>query len=112
MDVLTTLFAKAEQLGILKSLTPRDMGNMLSIYVDDVVLFSSSEENELAFVADVLYKFREASGLQANMNKSTLIPIRCMEQHACPDDQQLSALPTIFLPMSISWPPAIDPQTQ
>lgn len=80
MDVLTALITKAEQQGCLRSLTPRAMGHQLSIYADDVVTFTSPEQSQLNFIPTVLQKFGEASGLKANMAKSTLIPLRCTDQ--------------------------------
>lgn len=40
MDVLTALVAKAEQENLLKPLTPRAIVHRVSIYADDVVLFT------------------------------------------------------------------------
>lgn len=80
MDVLTTLFEKADALGLLTPLLPERAGGRLHIYADNVVLFSSPSAEDLAFITALLSHFGEASCLKANMAKSTALPIRCDEE--------------------------------
>lgn len=80
MDVLTALVAEADQRNLLRPHVSQHIGHRLSICADDVVLFSSPETADLTLLTAVLMKFGEASGLKANMAKSSIIPIRCSEQ--------------------------------
>jgi hypothetical protein len=48
----------------------------VSLYADDVVFFVRTDEGELACTKEIL---REATGLQATLQKSCAIPIRCHE---------------------------------
>lgn len=63
MDVLSSLFAKVEELRLLEPLAHRHIGHRLSIYADDVVLFSTPRQEDLSLVKAVLQKFGNASGL-------------------------------------------------
>lgn len=52
----------------------------MPIYADDVVLFSSTKQEELAFIKAMLHKFGDASGLRVNLLKSSITLIRCTER--------------------------------
>lgn len=60
MDVLTALVTRAQDHGLLQPLMPRPIGHRMSIYADDVVLFTSPSSSELSFVKAMLGKFGEA----------------------------------------------------
>lgn len=77
MDVLTALFDKADALGLLAPVAPRPIGHRMYIYVDNVVLFTTPKTEDLLLIKQVLHCFGEASGLKANMVKSTALPICC-----------------------------------
>ena len=79
MDVLNSLFIKAESLGLLQPLTRGSAGQRISLYVDDVALFIRPVENEMNLTTSILEVFGEASGLHTNFQKSCAIPIRCEE---------------------------------
>lgn len=81
MDVLSRLFSKAEDLGLLQPLASRPIQHRLSIYADDVVMFAAPRPDELELVKALLHKFGLASGLKVNMSKSSAIGIRCAEEH-------------------------------
>jgi len=48
-----------------------------SIYADDTTIFVKPYKNDVTMLADILAKFGEVSGLQTNVQKSCIIPIRC-----------------------------------
>lgn len=77
MDALTTLFNKADVLGLMTPVLPERARGRLHIYADGVILFSSPAIDDLALIAALLSRFGEASGLKTNMAKSTALPIRC-----------------------------------
>jgi hypothetical protein len=79
MDVLNNLFVKASEVGLLQPLSNRTAGQRLSLYVDDVALFIKPSEEELNDTMAILDAFRQALGLQTNLNKSCIIPIQCAE---------------------------------
>ena len=77
MDVLNSLFIKADAEGLLSPL--HYTGQRLSLYAGDVALFISSNGEDLQLTKDILQIFGEASGLQTNWQKSCVIPIQCGE---------------------------------
>jgi hypothetical protein len=62
---------------LLQPLARRNQGQRISLYADDVALFIRSVENEMNLTMNILACFGEASGLQTDMQKSCVIPIRC-----------------------------------
>jgi hypothetical protein len=48
-----------------------------SIYVDDTAIFVKPYKKDVTALVDILAKFGEVSGLQTNVLKSSVIPIRC-----------------------------------
>jgi mannosylglycoprotein endo-beta-mannosidase len=77
MDVLNSLFTKVGDLELLQPLSRGNPGQRISLYADDVVLFIRPQEAEMNLTVSILDKFGEASGLQTNLQKSCVIPIRC-----------------------------------
>src|SRR6185503_10898559 len=75
MDVLNSLFLKAEAEGLLLPLL--STGQRMSLYADDVALFIRSEEDDLQITKNLLQVFEEASGLRTNLQKSCVILIHC-----------------------------------
>ena len=65
MDVLNSLFLKAEAEGLLSPLL--STGQRLSLYADDVALFIRPTEEDLQLTKDILRCFGEASRLQTNL---------------------------------------------
>lgn len=51
----------------------------LSLYADDVVLFTTTNAVDLLLVRGILQKFRAASGQHTNLSKSSILLIRCDE---------------------------------
>lgn len=106
MDVLTNLFSRAEGRGLLQPLAPSAVWHRISIYADDVVLFTSPNTEDLSLIKAILHKFGEASGLQANMAKSSIIPIRCNDGHEQEAQQvmecQVGAFPCKYLGLPLT----------
>lgn len=106
MEVLTKLVRKAEDNGLLLPLSTWPMGHRLSIYADDVVLFASPTESELAFVKSMMASFGQASGLKVNIAKSAILPIRCDAEQTTRAQQQmecvLASISGHYLDLSLS----------
>ena len=68
MDVLNSLFAKAELEGLLRPL--HSTGQRLSLYADDVALFIRPDHHDLQKTKSLLQIFCDASSLQTNLQKS------------------------------------------
>jgi hypothetical protein len=79
MDVLSFLFAKAENDGLLQSLSTRTLHHRVS-YANDVVLFLCPVEGDISITINILDIFGEASGLRNNVQKNSVFPIRCDEE--------------------------------
>jgi hypothetical protein len=77
MDVLSSLFRKAKDEGLLQPRDYRNARQRVSLYADDVALFVKPLEHELMCTKEILECFGEASGLQANLQKSYVIQISC-----------------------------------
>jgi len=104
MDVLNSLFMKAEAEGLLLPL--HSTGQRLSLYADDVALFIRSEEDDLQITKNLLQVFEEASGLRTNLQKSCVIPIHCDGEVAEVVNSTLqcstTSFPTTYLGLPIS----------
>ena len=50
---------------------------MISLYADDVVLFLRPEAGDINLVMEILNLFGDALGLKTNIQKSSVLPIRC-----------------------------------
>jgi len=77
MDVLGQLIAQAAREGLLQPLLARNMQYRISLYADDVVLFLCRLASDISMTMDILKIFGEASGLNTNLQKSSVPPIRC-----------------------------------
>lgn len=80
MDVLSSLVMEAERLGLLAPLSARNIGNRISLYADDVILFTAPNLEDLDLLKAILQKFGNAFGLHTNMAKSSILPIRCDDE--------------------------------
>lgn len=106
MDVLSRLVAKAEELHLIEPLARRPLPHRLSLYADDVVMFTSAKPEDINLIKALLGKFGNASGLRANMVKSSIVTIRCQEQDvelARPHmDCQIASFPCKYLSLPLS----------
>jgi len=48
-----------------------------SMYADDTTIFVKPYKRDVTTLAEILAKFGDATGLKTNVEKSSLIPIRC-----------------------------------
>lgn len=80
MDVLNSLVCQASNEGWLQPLAIQQTQQRCSFYADDVVLFSRPTINDLSAIKHLLDIFGHASGLVTNMQKSSVIPIRCSNE--------------------------------
>jgi hypothetical protein len=90
MDVLNSIILKAESFGLLHPLLRRGIGQRISLYADDVVLFMHLVRSDLETVKQVLKVFGEASGLVTNLAKSSFTPICCNDQEVLTIQETLS----------------------
>ena len=77
MDVLNTLIGKAGEEALLQPLATHRVKHRVSLYADDVALFIRPTPEDLSTIKEILRLFGEASGLRTNMQKSSIVPIRC-----------------------------------
>jgi hypothetical protein len=89
MDVLGYLIAQAAREGLLQPLSTRNLQHRISLYADDVVLFLRPEVSDISITTDTLNIFGEASGLKTNLQKSSVLPIRC-------GDSELTAIQNLL----------------
>jgi hypothetical protein len=74
------LIRKADSQRLLQQLGRNDIRFRASLYADDVVAFFSPVELDLRVVKGVLTLFEGASGLAANLSKSHVYPINCLDE--------------------------------
>ncbi|KAM0925313.1 hypothetical protein ACQ4PT_004285 [Festuca glaucescens] len=110
MDVLSAMFRTAERSGFLADLSAIGLHHRVSLYADDIVIFTKPDPAELAAVWEVLGCFGMTSGLRANFTKSSAAPIHCSEDMVAAVAQilpcPLAMLPCTYLglPLSIGKP--------
>ena len=77
MDVLNALIGKADEEALLQPLATHRVKHRVSLYADDVALFIRPTPEDLSTIKEILRLFGEVSGLRTNMQKSSIVPIRC-----------------------------------
>lgn len=77
IDVLNNILDIATQQGLLSRLRVRQVTLRVSIYADDVVIFTNPKKEDISCIMEILTAFGEATGLNVNMQKSTVAMIRC-----------------------------------
>jgi hypothetical protein len=78
MEVLNALIHEADRRGIFTPL-PDIIKHRTSVYADDLVIFLSPDGSDLRNMCCILDLFAGASGLQTNIDKCVLTPIRCSQ---------------------------------
>jgi hypothetical protein len=81
MDVLCYLVKKASEEELLQPLSRRALQHRISLHADNVVIFLQPSPSDIRITLDILQLFGEASGLKTNVQKSTVLPIQCMDEH-------------------------------
>jgi hypothetical protein len=84
MDILSLLVQRASEEGHLQPLSSRQLRHRISLYADAAAIFLKPDPADIKLVLDILQLFGMASGLQTNVQKSCVLPIRC-------DDQTITA---------------------
>jgi len=89
MDVLCYMVKKAADDDMLQPLARRALQHRISLYADDVVIFLRPFASDLEVMLDLLQLFGEASGLKTNVQKSSVLPIQCLEDDKAIIQKQL-----------------------
>jgi hypothetical protein len=77
MEPLHRLFIKAQDLGLLSSLSKGCDSFRASLYADDVAVFIKPTQHDLKITIGIMSVFHEASGLFTNMAKTECFLIQC-----------------------------------
>jgi hypothetical protein len=80
MDVLGFMIKRAVEEDLLQPLARGALPHRISIYADDVVIFLKPTAGDINILLDMLQLFGQASGLKTNVQKSSVLPIRCQEE--------------------------------
>jgi hypothetical protein len=83
IDILARLVQKALEDGFLQPLSSRWLRHRI-LHADDAVLFLKPDASDISLVIELLSLFRKASGFHTNLQKSSVVPVRC-------DDQTIAA---------------------
>jgi mannosylglycoprotein endo-beta-mannosidase len=77
IDPLQWLLSKATELNAISKLRGRAARLRISMYADDAVVFLNPIRKDVQTFSEILFRFGQATGLVANMQKSQVAPIRC-----------------------------------
>jgi hypothetical protein len=80
MEVLNSLFHKADYWSLLQKLPPRHIPFRVSMYADDMVLFFTPIQGDLQLAKAIFELFEKASCLGCNVAKCQMVPIRCSSE--------------------------------
>jgi hypothetical protein len=80
MDVLNTLFKRAEEAHLFTPLLPRVMRYRVFLYADDLVIFIAPLLQDAKAVRTILEVFAASSRLCTNIANCALSPILCSEE--------------------------------
>jgi mannosylglycoprotein endo-beta-mannosidase len=76
MDVLKSLVSHASCESLLQPLVAHHVQHWISFYADDVILFLRLTRNDICLIKHLLEVFGHASGLNTNLEKSSVTPIQ------------------------------------
>lgn len=79
MDVLSKIFDIATEKGHLTPLKGRQARLRLSLYADDVMIFTNPVKSDINCIMEIMKAFGDATGLRINMTKSSIATIRCAD---------------------------------
>lgn len=79
IDPIQRLVNMATQEGLLSPLSNRAARFRVSLYADDAAIFVNPIRNNINNLFNILKYFGEATGLQVNLFKSSVMPIKCAE---------------------------------
>jgi hypothetical protein len=108
MEVLDSMFPKADSWLLFQSLGVREVPFRTSLYANNMAIFISPCMQDIQLTRGILDIFHKASGLACNLSKSQLVLIRCNEEQITLLVQefpcQLTSFPIKYLgiPLSVS----------
>jgi hypothetical protein len=79
MEALSGLIHRVEAWSLLQPLPSCLIPYRASLYADDLILFLNPVATDLQFFKCILTMFENASGLDYNLGKCQIVPIRCDE---------------------------------
>jgi hypothetical protein len=79
IDTLQCLLEIGTEEGHLTPLRGRHAKLRLSLYTDDVVVFSNPFKEDVSLILQIMDGFGKATGLRLNTEKSSVAPIRCRD---------------------------------
>lgn len=77
IDPLQTILDMAKDQGILSPISNRVAKFRTSLYADDAAIFLNPSRADVDSLITLLENFGRATGLQVNLSKSSVVPIRC-----------------------------------
>jgi len=89
MEVLNALITEADRRRVLAPLPGNSIKYRASIYADDLVIFLRPDPNDFTCMRELLLLFVGASGLDTNLDKCIITPIRC-------SDEQVAVVQEVF----------------
>jgi hypothetical protein len=98
MEVLNSLFCKADHWALLQKLPPRHILFRVSMYADDMVLFLALTQDDLQLANVIFQLFEKASGLGCNVARCQIVPI-CYSQEEVALAHDLFPYPIKDFPM-------------
>lgn len=105
MDALAGMFRVAGQHGILANLDPDGIQHRVSMYADDVAVFSKPDEDELRAVCGIVAYFGKALGFA--FPKNTAAPIRCSLAPPCWKSLPQPWSAPSWWSRTLAWSPAL-----
>ena len=106
LEPLQALLALAEQESQLEPIHHSAAKIRVSLYADDAAVFLNPVKEDVKMALQILEVFGQASGLQVNLEKSAVYPIRCenlnMEEFLQPLGCQVSSFPCKYLGLPLS----------
>ena len=106
MEALNALVRHAEAKGVLQTLGDNAIQERIFLYADDVILFTSPNQQNLVATQCILDIFAHASGFSINQNKCAITPICCTFEETTVLMKflhgQLQPFPIIYLGIPLS----------
>jgi hypothetical protein len=106
MEPMHCLLSLATEAGVLTKLRGQKCTFRASLYADDVALFLTPSEHDIAGISAVLAGFGRATGLITNLSKSSITPICCsptqVDSLANAIGIQVKPFPCVYLGMPLS----------